>query len=143
MNKRSTEARSRPSESTWRQTTPGLHAGRGRTDRDGGQADNTRHALEKMFAALPRPSWPWRRHPFPWISAALEGWGHTCWWPTRARSRRSARASKRATKTMRAVAKLARVDPELLCPIRHRAAKTQADQGLIKPATPWSRRAPN
>lgn len=99
-----------------------------------GKLPNTRPALEKLFAALPPATVALEAGTHsPWVSAALEEWGHTV---LVANPRKLKAISDSQQKTdqhdARLLAKLARVDPELLCPIRHRAGATQADLALIK-----------
>lgn len=95
---------------------------------------NTLHALEKMFAPLlPALIALEAGTHSSWVSSALEGWGHRV---VVANPRKLKAISESQNKTdkndARLLAKLVRVDPELLCPIRHRGAQTQADLALIK-----------
>ena len=99
-----------------------------------GQANNTLSAMQKIFAALPPALVALEAGTHSaWISSALEGCGHQT---LVANPRKVKAISDSQNKTdkhdARLLAKLARVDPELLCPIRHRSAKTQADLALIK-----------
>jgi transposase len=95
---------------------------------------NTRQALEKMFASMPRVRIALEAGTHsPWISALLEDLGHEV---LVANPRQVKLISKSQQKTdkkdAQLLAKLARVDPELLSPIRHRSVQTQIDQALIK-----------
>ena len=99
-----------------------------------GKVNNILEALRKMFAALPPALIALEAGTHSaWISSALAGWGHTL---LVANPRKVKAISGNQKKTdredARLLAKLARVDPELLHPIRHRSAQTQADLALVK-----------
>ena len=98
------------------------------------QVTNTLHALNQLLAPLPPALIAMEAGTHsPWVSSALEGGGHT----TLVANPRKVKAisgnqRKSDKEDARLLAKLARVDPELLHPIRHRSAQTQADLALIK-----------
>jgi transposase len=95
---------------------------------------NTMRALEKIFAPLPRTRVALEAGTHsPWVSAALEQWGHEVL-VANPRQLKAISDSPRKTdrNDARLLARLARVDPQLLSPIRHRALSTQADLALIK-----------
>lgn len=95
---------------------------------------NTKDALEKMFSMLAPATIALEcgTHSS-WVSSALEGWGHTV---VVANPRQLKLISESGRKTdrndARLLARLVLADPELLHPIRHRTAQTQADLALIK-----------
>lgn len=98
------------------------------------QITNTYHALGRQFARLaPALVAIEASTHSPWVSAALENWGHQVL-VANPRKLRAISDSQHKTdrNDARLLAKLARVDPELLSPIRHRGAQTQADLALIK-----------
>jgi transposase len=99
-----------------------------------GKINNTRQALEKMFATLPAAVIALEAGTHSaWISSALEAWGHRVLVANPRKVKAISQSQQKNDQSdARLLAKLARVDPELLCPIRHRAATTQADQSLIK-----------
>jgi transposase len=99
-----------------------------------GKIPNTRPALEKMFATLaPAVIALEAGTHSAWIASALEGWGHRVLVANPRKVKAISQSQqKNDPKDARLLAKLARVDPELLCPIRHRSGATQADQALIK-----------
>lgn len=99
-----------------------------------GKVNNTLSALEKMLAPLPpaRVALEAGTHSA-WISTALEGWGHAALVANPRKLKAISDSQQKSDQNdARLLAKLARVDPELLRPIRHRSAKTQADLALIK-----------
>jgi transposase len=69
----------------------------------------------------------------PWISRVLSELGHEVI-VAHARNVRLIGESRKKDDRMDAqtLARLARIDPELLCPVRHRSAKAQADLTLIR-----------
>jgi len=98
------------------------------------QVPNTHRGLEKALAQL-APSLvviEAGTHS-PWISSAIEGWGHEV---LVANPRKLRAISDSQNKTdrndARLLARLGRADRSLLSPIRHRGADTQADLALIK-----------
>ena len=99
-----------------------------------GKVNNTLSALEKMLAPLPPALVALEAGTHSaWISTALEGWGHRAVVANPRKLKAISDSQQKSDQNdARLLAKLARVDPELLCPIRHRSAKTQADLALIK-----------
>lgn len=99
-----------------------------------GKVNNTRPALEKMFAALPPALVALEACTHSaWISAALEDWGHTVLVANPCKLEAISRSkSKTDQRDARLLAQLARVDGTLLHPIRHRPRQAQVDLGLIK-----------
>ncbi len=99
-----------------------------------GKVDNTRPALEAMFAKL-EPSLialEAGTHS-PWISATLEGWGHTVLVANPGELPAITKSKKKTDqRDARMLAKLARVDPELLKPLLHRSPQAQTDLALLK-----------
>lgn len=69
----------------------------------------------------------------PWVSRALQGWGHRV---VVANSRKlraiSASVAKCDERDAEMLARLGRADEKLLCPIRHRGLKAQADLAVLK-----------
>ncbi len=99
-----------------------------------GKLDNHSVALQAMFATL-APSLVALEagtHS-PWIAAALEGWGHTVLVANPSELAAITKSQKKSDqRDARMLAKLARVDPELLRPLRHRSAQAQTDLALLK-----------
>jgi transposase len=95
---------------------------------------NTRQALEKMFASMARVRIALEAGTHsPWISALRESLGHEVLVANPRQVKLISKSQKKTDKKdAQLLAKLARVDPELLSPIRHRSAQTQVDQALIK-----------
>jgi len=69
----------------------------------------------------------------PWVSRLLSQLGHEVI-VAHARNVRLIGESRKKDDRLDAqtLARLARIDPELLCPVRHRSAKAQADLSLIR-----------
>src|SRR5580693_4187441 len=69
----------------------------------------------------------------PWVSRALSELGHEVI-VAHARNVRLIGKSRKKDDRMdaRTLARLARIDPQLLCPVRHRSAKAQADLTVIR-----------
>jgi transposase len=69
----------------------------------------------------------------PWVSRLLSGLGHEVI-VAHARNVRLIGESRRKDDRLDAqtLARLARIDPQLLCPVKHRSAKAQADLTLIR-----------
>ena len=69
----------------------------------------------------------------PWISRLLNGLGHEVI-VAHARNVRLIGESRRKDDRLDAqtLARLARIDPQLLCPVKHRSARAQADLSLIR-----------
>ncbi len=99
-----------------------------------GRIAATRRALEREFS---------RRSPVtvaieagthsPWVSRALEGWGHTVIVgnPRKVRAITSS-TTKCDDRDAEMLARLARADRALLSPIRHRSEAAQADRAVLK-----------
>src|ERR1041385_5580214 len=70
---------------------------------------------------------------FPWVSRLLSQHGHEVI-VAHARNVRLIGESRKKDDRLDAqtLARLARIDPELLCPVKHRSAKAQADLSLIR-----------
>jgi transposase len=70
----------------------------------------------------------------PWVSRLLSPLGHEVI-VAHARNVRLIGESRKKDDRLDAqtLARLARIDPELLCPVKHRSAKAQADLSLIEP----------
>jgi transposase len=99
-----------------------------------GAVNNTLRALEKLLAPLPPTVVAMEAGTHsPWISQAVAAWGHQVL-VANPRQLKAISDSPRKTdrNDARLLARLARVDPTLLSPIRHRGADTQADLALIK-----------
>ncbi len=94
----------------------------------------TPKALQAAFGAMPRSriALETGMHS-PWISRLLSGLGHEAI-VAHARNVRLIGESRRKDDRLDAqtLARLARIDPELLCPVKHRSAKAQADLTVIR-----------
>jgi transposase len=99
-----------------------------------GKLDNTRVALAQKFMAVEPALIALEAGTHsPWISAALEEWGHSVLVANPNELAAITKSKKKTDKRDgRMLAKLARVDPELLHPLRHRSRQAQADFALIK-----------
>ena len=99
-----------------------------------GKIDNTTAALDAMFATLDRSLIALEAGTHsPWIAAALEDWGHTVLVANPCElAAITASQKKTDLRDARMLAKLARVDPELLRPLRHRSKQAQTDLALLK-----------
>jgi transposase len=100
-----------------------------------GRLRTTPEALRRRFASEPslRIAVETGTHS-PWVSWLLEECGHTrSWWPTLANCG-SLYANKRNTDEVDAenLARLARLDPKLLYPVRHRGEGSQAHMAIIR-----------
>jgi transposase len=91
-------------------------------------------ALQEIFGAMPRSRIALEigTHS-PWISRLLSELGHEVI-VAHARSVRLIGESRKKDDRMdaRTLARLARIDPQLLCPVKYRSAKAQADLTLIR-----------
>src|SRR5512140_3974443 len=98
------------------------------------KVSTTGKALQAAFGAMPRSriALETGMHS-PWISRLLSGWGHEVI-VAHARSVRLIGESRKKDDRLDAqtLARLARIDPQLLCPVRHRSAKAQADLTVIR-----------
>jgi len=93
------------------------------------------HAMKAVFGAMPRGcriALETGMHS-PWVSRVLSGVGHEVI-VAHARNVRLIGESRRKDDRLDAqtLARLARIDPQLLCPVKHRSAKAQADLTVIR-----------
>jgi transposase len=94
----------------------------------------TPKAMKEVFSALPRYRIALETGTHsPWISRLLTTLGHEVI-VAHARTVRLIGESRKKDDRMdaRTLARLARIDPQLLCPVKHRSAKAQADLTLIR-----------
>ena len=69
----------------------------------------------------------------PWVSRALSEWGHEVIVAHAGRVRLIGESRKKDDRLdAQTLARLARIDPQLLCPVKHRSAKAQADLTVIR-----------
>jgi len=69
----------------------------------------------------------------PWVSRILTELGHEVIVALARRMRLIGESRKKDDRMdARTLARLARIDPQLLCPVKHRSAKAQADLTLIR-----------
>jgi transposase len=98
------------------------------------KVSTTPKALQAAFGAMPhsRIALETGMHS-PWISRLLSALGHEVI-VAHARNVRLIGESRRKDDRLDAqtLARLARIDPQLLCPVKHRSAKAQADLTLIR-----------
>jgi transposase len=90
-------------------------------------------ALQEVFGAMPRSRIALESGTHsPWISRLLSGLGHEVI-VAHARQVRLIGESRKKDDRLDAqtLARLARIDPELLCPVKHRSAQAQADLMMI------------
>jgi transposase len=94
----------------------------------------TPKAMQEGFGAMPRSriALETGMHS-PWVSRVLSGLGHGVI-VAHARNVRLIGESRRKDDRLDAetLARLARMDPQLLCPVKHRSAKAQADLTVIR-----------
>src|SRR5208283_649975 len=94
----------------------------------------TPKAMKEVFAALPRSrvALETGMHS-PWVSRLLADLGHEVI-VAHARNVRLIGESRKKDDRLdaRTLARLARIDPQLLCPVKHRSARAQADLTLIR-----------
>jgi transposase len=94
----------------------------------------TPKVLQAVFGAIPRSrvALETGMHS-PWVSRLLSGVGHETI-VAHARNVRLIGESRRKDDRLDAqtLARLARIDPQLLCPVKHRSAKAQADLTVIR-----------
>jgi transposase len=92
------------------------------------------HAMEAGFEVMPqsRIALETGTHS-PWVSRLLSGLGHEVI-VAHARNVRLIGESRRKDDRLDAqtLARLARIDPQLLCPVKHRSAKAQADLTVVR-----------
>src|SRR5271170_3466418 len=91
-------------------------------------------ALQEIFGALPRCRIALETGTHsPWISRLLHGLGHEVIVANARRVRLIGESRKKDDRLdARTLARLARIDPQLLCPVKHRSAKAQADMTVIR-----------
>ena len=98
------------------------------------RVSTTAKALQEVFAGMPRSriALETGMHS-PWVSRWLSELGHEVI-VAHARNVRLIGESRRKDDRMDAqtLARLARIDPQLLCPVKHRSAQAQADLTLIR-----------
>ena len=90
--------------------------------------------LQEVFGAMPRSRIALETGTHsPWISRLLNGLGHEVI-VAHARQVRLIGESRKKDDRLDAqtLARLARIDPELLCPVQHRSAQAQADLMMIR-----------
>jgi len=91
-------------------------------------------AMKEVFGGMPRSriALETGMHS-PWVSRLLSQFGHEVI-VAHARNVRLIGESRRKDDRLDAqtLARLARIDPELLCPVKHRSAKAQADLSVIR-----------
>jgi transposase len=94
----------------------------------------TPKAMQEVFGSMPRSriALETGMHS-PWVSRVLSGLGHEVI-VAHARSVRLIGESRKKDDRLDAqtLARLARIDPQLLCPVKHRSAKAQADLTVIR-----------
>src|SRR5205814_619715 len=92
------------------------------------------HAMQGIFGSMPRSRIALETGTHsPWVSRLLSQLGHEVI-VAHARNVRLIGKSRKKDDRLDAqtLARLARIDPELLCPVKHRSAKAQADLSLIR-----------
>jgi transposase len=98
------------------------------------KVSTTAKALQAAFGVMPRSriALETGMHS-PWISRLLSALGHEVI-VAHARNVRLIGESRRKDDRLVAqtLARLARIDPQLLCPVKHRSAKAQADLTVIR-----------
>jgi len=94
----------------------------------------TPKAMQEVFGAMPRSriALETGMHS-PWVSRCLSALGHEVI-VAHARNVRLIGESRKKDDRLDAqtLARLARIDPQLLCPVKHRSARAQADLSLIR-----------
>jgi transposase len=99
-----------------------------------GKLSTTAKALREAFQRIPRSRIALETGTHsPWVSRLLSGLGHEVI-VAHARNVRLIGESRRKDDRLdaRTLARLARIDPQLLSPVRHRSARAQADLTLIR-----------
>src|SRR5436853_1812330 len=92
------------------------------------------NAMQGVFGSMPRSRIALETGTHsPWVSRLLSGLGHEVI-VAHARNVRLIGESRKKDDRLDAqtLARLARIDPELLCPVKHRSAKAQADLTVIR-----------
>ena len=98
------------------------------------KVSTTAKALREVFGAMPRSRIALETGVHsPWVSRLLTELGHEVI-VAHARNVRLIGESRRKDDRLdaRTLARLARIDPQLLCPVKHRSRKAQADLTLIR-----------
>jgi transposase len=98
------------------------------------RVSTTSKALREVFGAMPRSRIALETGTHsPWVSRLLSEVGHEVI-VAHARNVRLIGESRKKDDRLDAqtLARLARIDPELLCPVKHRSAKAQADLTVIR-----------
>ena len=91
-------------------------------------------ALQEVFGAMPRGRVALETGTHsPWISRLLSELGHEVIVANARKVRLIGESRKKDDRLdAQTLARLARIDPELLCPVKHRSAEAQADLSLIR-----------
>jgi len=94
----------------------------------------TGQALREIFGAMPRSRMALETGPHsPWISRLLSELGHEVIVANARKVRLIGESRKKDDRLdAQTLAQLARIDPELLCPVKHRSAQAQADLMMIR-----------
>ena len=94
----------------------------------------TAKALREVFSAMPRSRIALETGTHsPWISRLLRELGHEVIVANARKVRLIGESRKKDDRLdAQTLARLARIDPELLCPVKHRSAKAQADLMMIR-----------
>jgi len=91
-------------------------------------------ALHEVFSGMPRSRIALEigTHS-PWISRLLRQWGHEVIVANARKVRLIGESRKKDDRLdAQTLARLARIDPQLLCPVKHRSAQAQADLTVIR-----------
>jgi transposase len=104
----------------------------------------TPKAMREVFSAMPccRIALETGMHS-PWVSRLLSEFEHEVI-VAHARNVRLIGESRKKDDRLdaRTLARLARIDPQLLCPVKHRSARAQADLTVIRARAGWCGRGP-
>src|SRR5512135_257291 len=94
----------------------------------------TGKALQEVFGAMPRSRVALETGTHsPWISRLLSELGHEVIVANARKVRLIGESGKKDDRLdAQTLARLARIDPELLCPVKHRSAQAQADLAVIR-----------
>jgi transposase len=94
----------------------------------------TAKGLQEVFSAMPRSRVALETGTHsPWISRLLRELGHEVIVANARKVRLIGESRKKDDRLdAQTLARLARIDPELLCPVEHRSARAQADLSLIR-----------
>ena len=98
------------------------------------RVSTTPKAIQEIFGVMPRSRIALETGTHsPWVSRLLSELGHEAI-VAHARSVRLIGESRRKDDRLdaRTLARLVRIDPELLCPVKHRSAEAQADLTVIR-----------